>query len=155
MCAKVVRQLIRRWQERDQKKARLLVLALVLMTQPHIPEHCNLVKDELDRETDKFLTCYNTEYAGIFFGAWAPGPGRFCQSLVSVVADKAVHSAVKQQHCAGREPISETINFPTRSLDWQQCRMRTQLPNKRDATAAGPSLLVQNEPRCPNNKETA
>jgi hypothetical protein len=39
------------------------------------------------------------------------GPGRFCQSLVSVEADKAVHSAVKQLHCAGKEPISVTIKL--------------------------------------------
>ena len=63
MYAKVVRQLIRRWQERERKQARVLVLALVLRTERQGPDSFDLEKEELDRRTDKMLSCYNT-FAG-------------------------------------------------------------------------------------------
>ena len=75
MYAKVVRQLISRWQERERKQARVLVLALVLRTERQGLDGCDLEKEELDRRTAKMLSCYNaprgnTKYAGIFLGAW-------------------------------------------------------------------------------------
>jgi hypothetical protein len=58
--AKVVRQLIRRWQERERKQALILVLALVLRTERQGPDSCDLEKEELDRRTYKILSCNNS-----------------------------------------------------------------------------------------------
>ena len=156
----MVRQLIRRWQERERKQARVLVLALVLRTERQGLDSCDLEKEELDSRTGKILSynswleheiCWHILW-GIMMGLgpftfappWRLQPvSTFCCSRQS--GPLCCQIATLRRQGTNRRGIS--------FLDVIFGSTAQHLRHQLALAAAGTFPLVQNDSRRPKNKE--